>query len=189
MHGLNIRLLRFHLLAVPPPVTDGLVGWFTGASFLSSSVDGYWLDLSGAGNHATVSGFVRSRVETNASRANWLNGHPHVYSAWGYNNLAKITFPAAMTPNVHTIFSLTKYNGAAAKKGTLLCSANSNGWLSGHLNSLNTRLANRPVAGYLNDINLTPFDDTWVLGTDYRDRCVGSLGAKGRKGDVKASRA
>ena len=149
-----------------PPVTSGLTGWFTGTSFNGT----HWRDLGGAGNDGVKSGPVLVRVERNASRPNWLNGQPHLYSAMDSSASSSVTFPTAMTPGTHTIFTVVKYNGATRHR--IVRSNLADDWLSGHYDGGNVGVALHGGAWIttLGSPQPQPPQDSWLINTDYPNR-------------------
>lgn len=83
-----------------PPVTIGLVGYYTGESWTGTQ----WSDRSGSANHVTtVSGTVTTST---------LNG----YTTLTGTAATALTWPTAILPSSYTLFHVAKYNGATRQR-------------------------------------------------------------------------
>jgi hypothetical protein len=83
------------------------------------------MDLSGSGNHASVSGPDGTvYVVANASTAT-LNNQPYLHGS----SQSRVIFPPAILPAVYTLFHVTKWDGPTRYR--ILTASNIN-WLSGH---------------------------------------------------------
>lgn len=112
--------------ATLPPL-PGIVGWYTGDSWTGTQLS----DLSGAGNHATITmGTITKATIPNTTI-------PYIYGGTS----AAIVFPAAILPTTYTIFHVIRYNGANQKRiltnpnGLIINSVNytaATNWWSGH---------------------------------------------------------
>jgi hypothetical protein len=154
-----------------PPITSGLIGLYTGESYVSGT---QWTDLSGLGNHATT---LRGTPVTNAFTAS--SGLVAVSGT----TTAGITFPSGIVPTTYTLFHLARYTNASANRRRIFDGVLQNrNWLSGFWNGLSG------VAHHLGFLTQTSTDvhgNNWVLSCDqnslYRsngvDRTVGSAGS------------
>ena len=99
-----------------PPLTSGLVGYYTGNSFQQSPVK-TWIDLSGAGNNVTaITGTVA--VNQVAGQTTYISGTTDT----------KLTFPVTILPPVYTLFHVAKYNGPNQQR---ILQGVATNWLSG----------------------------------------------------------
>lgn len=130
-----------------PPITYGLVGYYTGESWNGTS----WQDLSGVENHVTT---VSGTVTKNTAG---LNGRDFIAG----NTSTSLTWPAAILPATYTMFHVTKYNGATRRR-IFSGFTSGNNWLSGFHGGQSG------VAYHMNW--LTSYDNKhgldWVLSTD-----------------------
>jgi len=90
------------------PINYGLVGWYKGEAWNGSS----WPDLSGNGNHCTV---TRGTIN---KAGNYIYG--------GVND--GLRFPSTILPSTYTLFHVARYNGAYRSRIFDGVAAN---WLSG----------------------------------------------------------
>lgn len=87
-------------------VTDGLLAWYTAASFNPASRQ--WMDLSGNGHHATASGPQGSLyVVAGGDSSGLSNGQPYLHGTAS----SRVDFPPGVLPAVYTLFHLAKYDG------------------------------------------------------------------------------
>jgi hypothetical protein len=107
-----------------PPVTSGLVGQYNAYSVSGSQ----WTDLSGAGNHATITGSPTLATNNSAfgSTKNFL-------TLQGTRS-DSILWPTAILPSTYTLFYVARYNTAnSGTASTLRASADGsalNGYFS-----------------------------------------------------------
>jgi Concanavalin A-like lectin/glucanases superfamily/Domain of unknown function (DUF2341) len=104
--------------ATGPPIMSGLVGYYTGESFVSSPSQ-QWRDLSGQGNHTVLTKGTISNSSTFANGRKYLTGA----------TTAGLRFPVGILPTTYTLLALTKYNGSNRLR--ILSGVDTN-WLSGH---------------------------------------------------------
>jgi hypothetical protein len=114
---------RFHGLqaqsSLTPPVTSGLIGLYTAASF--SVADNVWIDLSGAGNNVTATGVVSVAVSS--------TGAPTFI--WGTSS-SSLLWPESVLPTEYTLFHVTRYLSAyKGARGRIYQSAGSENSISG----------------------------------------------------------
>jgi len=98
----------------------GYIGWYTAASFSA----GTWTDLSGNGNHGTVSRGSVTVVSTTG------NGASATFNVLQGGTGGGILFPVAILPSTFTLFHLTRYNGSQER----IYNGTGNNWLNGHWN-------------------------------------------------------
>jgi hypothetical protein len=133
----------------PPPVTTGLVGYYTADSWNNSQ----WTDASGTGNHVIeVGGSGSIAVARPAGAAAYVHGPS---TAW-------MQFPAGILPSAqYTLFFVARYNGN--KRGRILQGLNKD-WFSGFWNG-RSGVSLHDACGFI-----TPTSDLhgndWVLGSD-----------------------
>lgn len=112
--GLNLSL------SIPPPIKSGLVGWYTGHSFDTSTLT--WRDISGSSNHASVtsgSSTVSLVNQGNSSAATWLNGQPVVTGTPS----SRLWWPLGVLPAVYTLFHVARWNGGSTGRSKSCCCA------------------------------------------------------------------
>jgi hypothetical protein len=98
-----------------PPITSGLVGYYTPDTFSTSAST--WYDNSGNGNHATLSGSGHSLTTTTAGTF----GSSKSFRAVTGDRNSKILWPTAILPSTYTMFYLARYNTSnSTTAGTLL---------------------------------------------------------------------
>ena len=101
-----------------PPVA-GYIGWYVGEASLSGTS---WLDLSGNGNHATVTrGSVIGGSDTG-------NGCSKTVSYIEGNANGGLRFPAAILPSTYTLFFVARYTGGSRRR---IMDGIAQNWLSG----------------------------------------------------------
>ena len=93
LHGLQAQI------SLTPPVTPGLIGLYTAASF--NVADNVWIDLSGAGNNVTATGVVSVAVSS--------TGAPTFI--WGTSS-SSLLWPESVLPTEYTLFHVTRYLSA-----------------------------------------------------------------------------
>lgn len=140
--------------AATPPVTSGMVGYFTGESWTGLQ----WTDMSGANNHATV---VTGTINTLT--------YPSTAKAYLYGDTAaSIQFPMTILPQTFTAFYVAKYNGTNKKRiiaslgPEVTTGAN---WLSGFYNGY-TGVAYRTNTFITGTANNAVTGNTWLQITD-----------------------
>lgn len=139
-------------------VTEGLVGWYTPASYAADSR--MWKDLSGNGNHGTVTGTVYMVSGT----AGNLGGQPYLHG----DTSGVITFPKGAMPSVHTLFHVAKYDGPT--RGRILAMdrrlwwSNVN-WLSGFHAGCSGVAHHFPGPAWITDV-VNRHGTNWVLSAD-----------------------
>lgn len=111
----HVHVLCGLLLAVPPPpITQGLVGWFTAESYMSGS--GRWLDMSGSGRHAWVPFPEELAVrDASASGPGALKGRRYVRGS----TFGQVLFPEGMLRAAdpgYTLFHVARYDGPVQRK-------------------------------------------------------------------------
>ena len=102
-----------------PPVTSGLVGYYSSESYFAAS--NTWLDLSGSANHVVIS--AGSLTLTNAT-----SNSPSILSG---STATKLAFPFVPASFLNpTVFNVARYKPSGGSYGRILqgCSMN---WLSG----------------------------------------------------------
>lgn len=145
------------------PFLNGLVGWYTGDSWTGSQLS----DLSGTGNHATIS----TGTITKATIPN--TNIPYIYGGTS----AAIVFPSSLLSTTYTIFHVIKYNGANRQR--ILTGANitinsttyiGTNWWSGHKDiSTNNPVAGNTcyhAAGFVTNEVSIGLNDNWIISTD-----------------------
>lgn len=141
-----------------PPVTAGLVGWYT-AHGLEPAINRL-RDLSGPNNHATTVGVVTHN--TGFTSPDILNGQPHLRG----NTTASIIFPSAIMPVTYTLFHVTRYTGPARQR--IVTSRNIN-HISGHWRG-RSGLAYQLALSWITPESITLpgqlHGDDWVLSSD-----------------------
>ena len=162
--------------------TTNLVAAYTGESYVAST--GAWLDLSGSGLDAMVSGGTVT-VTTNASdfgSRTYVSGTPSTV----------VSFPSVMN-STYTVLHLTKYNNGTCRR--ILAGASGN-WLSGFWNGC-TGVAyhegwitnSQDWAGVVTNGGITAYgNNNWLMSTDansaYRANGVGLGGGGGGGGSA-----
>lgn len=93
-----------------PPITAGLVGWFTPGSF--DFTNSLWRDLSGNGNDATL--VAGSVTPVNSATGSWdhLNGQAHLRGATG----SRIDFVTGLLTTRYTFFHVTRPTGSTVRR-------------------------------------------------------------------------
>ena len=107
-----------------PPSSAGLIAMYTGESY----TNGIWADITGNGNHATVSGGNVTVVNAglNGTRS-YLKG----------TSATTVSFPSAILPSTYTLMHVARYEPTGNTFGNILEGATSNaGFLSGFWNGL-----------------------------------------------------
>lgn len=91
----------------PPPIRNGLIGWYTGHSMDVPSLT--WQDLSGNNNHARVLSDTSTVAVTTAAQesATYLFGQPVVTG----NTSSRVLWPTSVLPAVYTLFHVARWNG------------------------------------------------------------------------------
>jgi hypothetical protein len=132
-----------------PPVTSGLVAYYTADSWNNSR----WTDLSGSQNHVTkVGGSGSIAVARPAGAMAYVYGPS---TAW-------MQFPSGILPSAqYTLFFVARYNGAA--RGRILQGVNSN-WILGFWNG-RSGVAAHDSCGFITP-NLDLHGSDWVVGSD-----------------------
>lgn len=132
--------------AQTPPITSGLVGYYTPESWTGTQ----WTDLSGSGNHATTyQGTITRKQE---------RGVQFLYGS----TTAGIIFPSAILPSTYTLFHVARYNGANRQR---IFDASDTNWFSGFHN-LKAGIAYHN-AWLTSETDL--HGSNWVISTDQND--------------------
>ncbi len=153
INRLNTYLMyKWGIRATTSPVTSGLIGYYTGESYVAGS---QWTDVSGSGNHATIlKGTPVVNAFTSSSGLVAVSG----------GTTAGITFPSGILPSTYTLFHLARYTNASANRRRIFDGViQSRNWLSGFWNGLSG------VAHHLGFLTQTSTDvhgNNWVLSCD-----------------------
>ena len=132
------------------PITDGLVGWYKGEEWNGTS----WPDLSGNGNHCTVTKGTINKMGR------------YIYG----KSTAGLQFPSAILPSTYTLFHVAKYNGST--RGRIFEGTTGN-WLSGFYSS---RTGVAFHGAWLTQDSTTNFPlDEILISTDQKDLYRGNL--------------
>jgi hypothetical protein len=124
------------------PVTNGLVGWYKGEAWNGTS----WPDLSGNGNHCTVTKGTINKMGR------------YIYG----RTTAGLQFPSAILPSTYTLFHVAKYNGPS--RGRIFDGVNNINWLSGfHGNRTGITYHGDSYGGWLTQSATTAFPVSNVL--------------------------
>jgi hypothetical protein len=83
------------VLAQGPPITNGLTGFYVGDSYNATA--NKWMDISGAGNHATTSGTI-TRVPLGINGEDFLRGR----------TTTKVTLPQTFVGDTYTFFHVCR---------------------------------------------------------------------------------
>lgn len=144
-----------------PPIS-GYVGWYIADSWDGATT---WRDISGNGNHATVSSSGITRGTSVATQKNvgiyfrTLRGTPSGTVLW----------PQGILPETYTLFHVARYNGTEQR----IFTGYSNDWLSGFWNGLSGQAFH---SEWLTDNSTDYYGDNWVLSTDLNDLYRGFSG-------------
>lgn len=110
----------------------GAIGYYTAASLKVTSAT-QWDDLSGNGNHATISGsggVITSQAAGLAAGMSYVAG----------NTTSVVQWPTTLLPQQYTVFHIARYDPQGRTRQRILASLNQD-WFSGH------RTGNAGVAG------------------------------------------
>lgn len=150
-----------------PPVTSGLIGYYTGESWTGTQ----WTDLSGNANHAvtitgTIKTFNNTQYDSSSVSYQSLNGNKYL----GGGITAGITFPSAILPQTYTLLWVARYAGINETTGTgsgtslRIFDATTSDWLSG----FNGGLAGVAKHGtnYVTQNTTNIYGNNWIIGSD-----------------------
>lgn len=147
----DMRVLRSESLElIQTPLSTGLVGYYTGASWNGTQ----WTDLSGLNNHVTnVSGTVSTGTESGIA---FIQG----------NTSTKLFFPNGILPTNYTLFHVAKYIGSSNRQriftSTISGVAN---WLSGFWQNKNGVAFHE--GGFITQESVSQHGlNNWVFSTD-----------------------
>jgi hypothetical protein len=150
-----------------PPITSGLIGYYTGESWTGTQ----WTDLSGNANHAvtitgTIKTFNNTQYDSSSVSYQSLNGNKYL----GGGITAGITFPSAILPQTYTLLWVARYAGINETTGTgsgtslRIFDATTSDWLSG----FNGGLAGVAKHGtnYVTQNTTNIYGNNWIIGSD-----------------------
>jgi hypothetical protein len=153
-----------------PPISSGLVGYFTGESWSGSTI---WNDVSGLANNATLTSgkiFTYNSRQPDSAGIYYQSVNGFTYLAGGSN--AVISFPSSVLPSTsYTLFWVARYAGSNlltqtgnGNKGVIFNNNISNSWASGFSNAL----SGVAIQGgtYITKSATSAFGNGWIIGCD-----------------------
>lgn len=149
-----VRKLNLGLQGMPakPPITSGLVGYYTADSLVGTS----WKDMSGSGNHATTTGVNRNN--------GGINGQDYLYG----DTSSRVNFPAAILPSTYTLFHVCRYNGQSKER--ILTSPVGQNWLSGFHTNKSGVAYHSDANGWITSYANTNFSlSDWLFSSDQKN--------------------
>lgn len=155
---------------VEPPVA-GFIGWYTASSFSGTT----WNDLSGYGNHASVS---RGTVTVTSATGNGASATFDTLQG-GVND--GILFPAAILPATYTLFHVARTTGTNSR----LITGTGNNWLSGFWGGYSGVAFHE---GWLTQNTSSVHGTNWVLSTDQNSLYRSNLVTRGSSGGNATTR-
>lgn len=133
-----------------PLTVSGLVGFYTMGSVTATQ----WQDISGNGNHATISGAAIASIAAG-------NGATAITSCLtGTSTAHGILWPAAILPATYTLFHVTRYTGVTNAR---IYQGNTINWLSGHWSGLSGQYYHN---GWLTNSTSNYYGNNWFITTD-----------------------
>ena len=153
-----------------PPISSGLVGYFTGESWSGSTI---WNDISGLANNATLTSgnvITYNSRQPDSAGIYYQSVNGFTYLAGGSN--AVISFPSSVLPSTsYTLFWVARYAGSNlltqtgnGNKGVIFNNNISNSWASGFSNAL----SGVAIQGgtYITKNATSAFGNGWIIGCD-----------------------
>jgi hypothetical protein len=147
---INLSMFYGKSKVVMPPVTSGLIGYYTGDSWTGTQ----WQDVSGSGNHVTsVSGTISNTTTINGIKS--LSG----------TTTSVLTFPAILN-STYTFIHVTRHSGATRRRIFTSLNTGTN-WLSGHWgNAVGSMSGVSFQSAWISNIHYNWHNTEWVLSTD-----------------------
>jgi hypothetical protein len=146
-HHLFVKNANWPVVGIP---VSGYIAWYTAGSVSGTS----WLDLSGNGYTATISGSgysVTSATGNGASKSfNVLQGSTSTAIAW----------PSGILPATYTIFHVARYTGGARQR---IFTGNASNWLSGFWSGYSGVAFHE---GWITQNSSDTHGNNWVYSTD-----------------------
>lgn len=156
----------------PGPPVAGFIGWYTAGSFSGTT----WNDLSGNGNHASVSRGSVSVITTTG------NGATATFQTLQGAVSDGILFPAAILPSTYTLFHVTRYTGLSNQR---IITGTGNNWLSGFWNGYSGVAFHE---GWLTQSGSSIHGTNWVLSTDQNSLYRSNQVTRGSSGGSASTR-
>jgi hypothetical protein len=131
------------------PYVNGLVGYYTGDSWSSGT---QLTDLSGANNHATITGTIAKTTIPNTNI-------PFLFGSCN----ASVLWSPGILPPTYTLFHVAKYNNVNQQR--IFQGANAN-WLSGFWQGKSGVAFHGGMSGWLTQNTVSVHGANWVISTD-----------------------